>query len=187
MGWFRIPTDRLAALALLLALAGCGGSPHRATEAVAEQAPELGRPADPAVLAQQVLNVFPDGRGLPAGRGTVAEGAEVFAQQCAACHGKDARGGTAEELAGASRPLDSPAADKTIGSYWPYATTLFDFIRRAKPMNAPGTLTADQVYAVSAWLLYINGVVAADAVMDARTLPAIRMPNRDGFIRIEAP
>ncbi len=95
-------------------------------------------------------------------------------------------GGSAEELAGATRPLNTPAADKTVGSYWPYATTLFDFIRRAKPMAAPGTLNADEVYALSAWLLHINGVIAADAVMDARTLPAVRMPNRDGFIRIES-
>ncbi|WP_366937712.1 cytochrome c [Methyloversatilis sp.] len=122
----------------------------------------------------------------PPGRGTASEGAALFARHCAACHGKDARGGSAEELAGATRPLNTPAADKTVGSYWPYATTLFDFIRRAKPMAAPGTLNADEVYALSAWLLHINGVIAADAVMDARTLPAVRMPNRDGFIRIEA-
>lgn len=151
------------------------------------EAPKLGMPVSAEAVAREALNVFPDGRGLPDGRGSATEGASLFAKHCAACHGRDGRGGSAEELAGASRPLDHPDADKTIGSYWPYATTVFDFIRRAKPMQAPGTLDANEVYALSAWLLHANGVIAADAVMDAQTLPAVRMPNRDGFIRIEAP
>ena len=162
-------------------LAACAASP------AAVDTPRLGVAVDPAIVSAQALNVFPDGRGLPAGRGTVAEGARLFLQHCAGCHGKAGRGGSAEELTGASRPLNSPAADKTIGSYWPYATTLFDFIRRAKPMNAPGTLTANEVYALSAWLLHANGLIGGDTMMDARTLAAVRMPNRDGFIRIEAP
>ncbi|MBV5287799.1 MAG: c-type cytochrome [Methyloversatilis discipulorum] len=180
MGWLRTPTERAAALLSWLLLSACATPPN------AVEAPRLGQAVDSATLTRQQLNVFPDGRGLPPGRGTVSEGAALFARHCAACHGKDARGGSAEELAGATRPLNTAAADKTIGSYWPYATTLFDFIRRAKPMTAPATLSADEVYALSAWLLHINGVIAADAVMDARTLPAVRMPNRDGFIRIEA-
>lgn len=167
---------------LMAAVSGCATPPLTAPDS----APHLGRPADPKVLAHQRLNVFPDGRGLPAGRGTVAEGGVLYARHCAACHGRDARGGSAEELAGAVRPLNDPDADRTIGSYWPHATTLFDFIRRAKPMGAPGTLSADEVYALCAWLLHVNGVVPADAVMDAQSLPAVRMPNRDGFIRIEA-
>lgn len=180
MDWLRTPTEGAAALLSSLLLSACAMAPG------AVEAPRLGQTVDGVALARQQLNVFPDGRGLPPGRGTVSEGAALFARHCAACHGKDARGGSAEELAGATRPLNTPAADKTIGSYWPYATTLFDFIRRAKPMTAPGTLNADEVYALSAWLLHINGVVGADAVMDALTLPAVRMPNRDGFIRIEA-
>ncbi|MBC7139396.1 MAG: c-type cytochrome [Defluviimonas sp.] len=180
MGWSRTPTEHAAALLSGLLLSACAATPN------AVEAPRLGQPVDGATLARQQLNVFPDGRGLPPGRGTASEGAALFAHHCAACHGKDARGGSAEELAGATRPLNTPAADKTVGSYWPYATTLFDFIRRAKPMTAPGTLNADEVYALSAWLLHVNGVIAADAVMDARSLPAVRMPNRDGFIRIEA-
>ena len=180
MDSLRTPTERAAALFSWLLLSACAATPN------AVEAPRLGRAVDGATLARQQLNVFPDGRGLPPGRGTTSEGAALFARHCAACHGKDARGGSAEELAGATRPLNTPAADKTVGSYWPYATTLFDFIRRAKPMTAPGTLNADEVYALSAWLLHINGVLAADAVMDARTLPTVRMPNRDGFIRIEA-
>lgn len=180
MGWLRTLTEGVAALLSSLLLSACAAAPG------AVEAPRLGQAVDQVALARQQLNVFPDGRGLPPGRGTASEGAALFARHCAACHGKDARGGSAEELAGATRPLNTPAADKTVGSYWPYATTLFDFIRRAKPMTAPGTLNADEVYALSAWLLHINGVIAADAVMDARTLPAVRMPNRDGFIRIEA-
>lgn len=179
-----IPTEvRVGVSALLAAwMAGCTLPPATPSG----NAPHLGRPADPQLLGRQRLNVFPDGHGLPAGRGTVAEGGALYARHCAACHGRDARGGSAEELAGAVRPLNDPDADRTIGSYWPHATTLFDFIRRAKPMGAPGTLSADEVYALCAWLLYTNRVVPADAVMDAQSLPAVRMPNRDGFIRIEA-
>lgn len=180
MDWFRILTRGTALTALLT---GCA-MPQQTPRA---EAAKLGVPVAVDALTAQTLNVFPDGRGLPSGQGSVAEGARLFVQHCAGCHGKDGRGGTAEELAGASRPLNHPAADKTIGSYWPFATTLFDFIRRAKPMTAPGTLSADEVYALSAWLLHANGVIAADAVMDATRLAALRMPNRDGFIRIEAP
>ena len=165
----------------MLVCGGCTGASRLV------EAPKLGAPVTAEAIARETLNVFPDGRGLPDGRGTVAEGASLFAKHCAACHGRDGRGASAEELTGASRPLDRPDADKTIGSYWPYATTVFDFVRRAKPMNAPGTLDANDVYALSAWLLHANGVIAADAVMDPQTLPAVRMPNRDGFIRIEAP
>ncbi|MFH1814312.1 MAG: cytochrome c [Pseudomonadota bacterium] len=179
MDWFRIFIKGAALTALLT---GCATPlPPRI------EAPKLGTPVTADTLIAQTLNVFPDGRGLPSGQGSVAEGARLFARHCAGCHGKDGRGGTAEELTGASRPLDHPAADKTIGSYWPYATTLFDFIRRAKPMGAPGTLSADEVYALSAWLLHANGLIGADTVMDAARLAALRMPNRDGFLRIEAP
>jgi mono/diheme cytochrome c family protein len=180
-GLYRIPIERVLTGCTVVLASGC-----MATGPLVE-APKLGTPLAADVVTVDALNVFPDGRGLPNGRGTVAEGASLFAKHCAACHGRDGRGGSAEELVGASRPLDHPDADKTIGSYWPHATTVFDFIRRAKPMNAPGTLDANDVYALSAWLLHVNGVIAADAVMDAQTLPAVRMPNRDGFIRIEGP
>ncbi|WP_374339278.1 c-type cytochrome [Methyloversatilis sp.] len=181
MDWFRTHIECVAPLLPLMLLCGCVTPPPAVVEA-----PRLGQPVNTTAFASRQLNVYPDGRGLPPGRGSASEGAALFARHCAGCHGKDARGGTAEELAGATRPLTSPAADKTIGSYWPYATTLFDFIRRAKPMTAPGTLSADEVYALSAWLLHINGIIGADAVIDASSLPDIRMPNRDGFIRIEA-
>lgn len=178
--WYRTATERLCALVLLALLPACTAPTMRTSDP-----PRLGVAADPDLLGRQRLNVFPDGRGLPPGRGTVADGARLFAQHCAGCHGRDGRGGSADELTGAVRPLTSVDADKTIGSYWPYATTLFDFIRRAKPMNAPGTLEADEVYSLCAWLLHANSIVPADAVIDAHSLPAIRMPNRDGFIRIE--
>nr|WP_273284868.1 cytochrome c [Methylibium petroleiphilum] len=170
------------ALAAGLLLAWAGG----AAAAEALQAPRLGRPVDAQEVARWDLSVFPDGRGLPAGRGNAVEGAVLFRQHCAACHGAGGRGASAEELAGGTEPLTSPTPDKTIGLYWPYATTVFDFVRRAKPMTAPGTLSADEVYALTAYLLYANGLLGEADEMNARTLPKLRMPNRDGFIGIDA-
>ncbi|HSV70253.1 MAG TPA: cytochrome c [Methylibium sp.] len=172
-----------SAIVLALLLAGCAS---RGADAPALAAPRLGQPATAAEVARWDLNVFPDGRGLPPGRGLVADGALLFQAYCQICHGPAGRGASAEELAGGSEPLTSATPDKTIGSYWPYATTLFDFIRRAKPMGAPGSLSADEVYAISAYLLQINGVIDGAQAMDAQTLPAVRMPNRDGFVGIDA-
>ena len=130
--------------------------------------------------------MFPDGRGLPAGRGTAKQGAVLFADKCAVCHGPGGRGATAEELTGGSAPLTAKSPDKTIGLYWPYATTIFDFTRRAMPMFAPGSLSADEVYALTAFLLFANGVIAEADEMNATTLPKVRMPNRNGFVGIDA-
>ena len=152
----------------------------------ADAAPRLGQPISPQEAARWDLNVFPDGRGLPAGRGTAAQGAPLFAEKCAVCHGPGGRGATAEELAGGSAPLTAKSPDKTIGLYWPYATTIFDFTRRAMPMFAPGSLSADEVYALTAYLLFANGVIAEADEMNANTLPKVRMPNRSGFIGIDA-
>ena len=149
-------------------------------------APRLGRSVPADVAARAELNVFPDGRGLPAGRGTAAQGAPLFAQHCAVCHGAGGRGATAEELAGGTAPLTARSPDKTIGLYWPYATTIFDFTRRAMPMFAPGSLTADEVYALTAYLLFVNGVIAEADEMNAASLAKVRMPNRNGFIGIDA-
>lgn len=176
----RTLASALAAAAALAA--GCASLDLPGTPA----APRLGLPVSVAEVARWDRDVFPDGRGLPPGAGRAAEGAALFRRHCQACHGAGGRGASAEELAGATEPLSSATPDKTIGSYWPYATTLFDFIRRAKPMGAPGSLTADEVYALSAYLLQVNGVIDADAEMNARTLPAVRMPNRDGFVGIDA-
>lgn len=173
---------RSAAAAMAVAVAGCATAP----EPTRLPAARLGQPVGTAEVARWNGDVFPDGRGLPPGRGLAADGEALFRLHCQICHGAAGRGASAEELAGSSEPLTSETPDKTIGSYWPYATTLFDFIRRAKPMGAPGSLTDDEVYALSAYLLRLNGVIDAAQAMDARTLPAVRMPNREGFIGIDA-
>lgn len=185
---------RAAGLALLLAgCAGAGPAPSAAPSAAAvglaaELAPpQRGRPVPAEALARGDRHVFPDGRGLPAGRGSVAQGAALYQAQCAACHGVDGRGLTAEELVGGVGSLASAEPEKTVGSYWPHASTLFDFIRRSMPLHAPGSLKADEVYALSAWLLHANGILPADAVLDATTLAAVRMPNRAGFVAVDDP
>ncbi len=168
---------RLAGAVLWAAAAGAGA---------ADLAPRLGQPISAQQAARWDLSVFPDGRGLPPGRGTAAQGAALFADKCAVCHGPGGRGATAEELAGGSAPLTARSPDKTIGLYWPYATTLFDFTRRAMPMFAPGSLSADEVYALTAWMLFANGVIAEADEMNPTTLPKVRMPNRGGFVGIDA-
>jgi mono/diheme cytochrome c family protein len=149
-------------------------------------APHLGKPLAREDAARWDLSVFPDGQGLPPGRGNATEGAALFASKCAVCHGTAGRGATAEELAGGTAPLTDKSPDKTIGLYWPYATTLFDFTRRAMPMFAPGSLSADEVYALTAYLLLANGVIAEAEEMNAASLPRVRMPNRNGFVGIDA-
>jgi len=142
----------------------------------------IGRPATPAEIAAWDIDVGPDGAGLPPGRGTSADAA-----RCAACHGKTGREGPNDPLAG-RLPGDAftfardPRAPKTIGSYWPYATTVFDYIRRAMPPDAPGSLRDNEVYGLVAYLLYLNELIPADAVIDADTLPKVKMPARDHFV-----
>ena len=147
--------------------------------------PRLGQAISPAQAALWNRNVFPDGRGLPPGRGNAALGQLLFEARCAGCHGQAGRGASAEELAGGTEPLSAKTPDKTIGPYWPYATTLFDFTRRAMPMDAPGSLSADEVYAVTAYLLHINHVIGEQDEMNAASLPKVRMPNREGFTGID--
>jgi S-disulfanyl-L-cysteine oxidoreductase SoxD len=141
----------------------------------------IGRVATPAEIAGWDIDVRADGRGLPAGHGSVREGEKIFAGTCAACHGAKGEGKPADRLAGGFGTLATSKPVRTVGSYWPYATTLFDYIRRAMPFNAPQSLTADQIYAVSAYILYLNNIVSEDTVLDAASLPRVRMPNRDGF------
>jgi len=143
---------------------------------------ELGRAPTGGEIRAWDIDVAPDGAGLPDGAGSVEQGKMLFAQQCAACHGAAGEGATADMLVGGAGTLASKSAKRTIGSYWPYATTVFDYVRRAMPLDKPGSLSAEEIYALSAWLLHANGIVGADAVMNAKTLPAVRMPNRDGFI-----
>ena len=142
----------------------------------------IGTPVSAADIAAWNIDIAPDGHGLPAGSGDVAAGARIFAAKCAACHGAKGEGVLGARLIGGRGTLTSAKPVRTVGSYWPYATTLFDYIRRAMPYNAPQSLSADEVYAVSAWILNQNGVVPDDARLDAHSLAAIRMPNRDGFV-----
>lgn len=154
-----------------------------AAVAAAPEGPKLGKPLSQADIAAMDINVFPDGSGLPSGKGTALEGKAIYDAQCAACHGPKGSGGSAGELAGGSA-LDGPHPDQTVGNYWPYATTIFDFVRRSMPLNAPRSLSDETVYAVTAYLLYINGLIGETTEMNAKSLPEIRMPNREGFVRI---
>jgi len=141
----------------------------------------LGRTPTKAEIDAWNIDVRADGQGLPPGSGSVAQGRTIFAETCAACHGEKGQGGPADPLVGGFGTLTQHNPVRTVGSYWPYATTLFDFIRRAMPFNAPESLNADQVYAVSAYVLSLNGIVPDDTVLDAASLPKISMPNRNGF------
>jgi S-disulfanyl-L-cysteine oxidoreductase SoxD len=142
----------------------------------------IGHPATPAQIHSWNIDVAPDGKNLPPGSGSVAQGKAVYVAQCASCHGPQAQGGLGDRLVGGQGTLATSAPVKTVGSYWPYATTLFDYIRRAMPLNAPQSMSNADVYAVAGYLLFLNGLVGEDAVIDARTLAAVKMPNRDGFI-----
>jgi cytochrome c len=147
----------------------------------------IGRAATPGEIAGWNIDVGRDGSGLPTGSGTVSHGREVFAQQCAGCHGDKGEGLVGDRLVGGQGTLATPKPVRTVGSYWPYAPTLFDYIRRAMPQNAPQSLSNDEVYAVSAYILSLNGIVPSDASLDAKALAAVKMPNRDGFGRDPRP
>jgi mono/diheme cytochrome c family protein len=142
----------------------------------------LGRAATEADIRTFNIDIGPTGEGLPPGRGTVRRGAEVFAKKCASCHGATGVEGPADRLVGGKGSLSSPEPTKTVGSYWPYATTLYDYVFRAMPFTAPQSLTPDEVYSLVAWILARNGIIPDDAIMDGTTLPKVRMPNRDGFV-----
>jgi mono/diheme cytochrome c family protein len=143
---------------------------------------EFGRTAIPEEIKPWDIDVRPDGKGLPDGSGTVGHGKEVYVANCAACHGENGQGGIKDRLVGGQGTLASDNPIKTIGSFWPYATTLFDYIHRAMPYQAPGSLSVDDYYAVTAYLLSLNGILPPDGKLDKETLPKVRMPNRDGFI-----
>ncbi|MCL8488079.1 MULTISPECIES: c-type cytochrome [Bradyrhizobium] len=145
-------------------------------------ATDFGRPASPDEIALWDIDVRPDGRGLPEGGGTVAKGKQLFAENCAACHGDNGTGGIKDRLVGGQGSLASDMPVKTVGSFWPYATTLFDYIRRAMPYQAPGSLSNDDTYAIVAYILNLNGIVPADTELDKNALPKVKMPNRDGFL-----
>lgn len=141
----------------------------------------LGTPARAAALRQQDIAIGPRGDELPAGRGRAADGGVIYLAKCATCHGATGTEGPDPMLVGGQGTLAGENPRLTIGSFWPYATTVFDYIYRAMPFNAPGSLTSDETYALTAFLLEANGIIAADDVIDRDSLPAVAMPNRNGF------
>jgi cytochrome c len=147
----------------------------------------IGRTATPQEIAGWDIDIAPDGAGLPPGHGKVDEGRAVYDQKCAACHGAHGEGKPMDRLAGGSGTVFDAKSERTVGSFWPWATTLFDYVRRAMPFDAPQSLTPDQVYAVCAYVLYLNKLVPQDAVLDAQTLPKVEMPNRSHFVSAFSP
>src|SRR5262245_32404342 len=169
-------TRDLVCVVLALVAGGCAAAP-----AVVET-PNLGREATPAQIAGCDLSVGPDGVGLPPGRGTAAGGAAVYEQKCQVCHGAMGAGQPNDRLVGGQGTLASKTPVRTIGSYWPYATTVFDYVRRAMPYTQTQSLTDDEVYAVTAYLLSLNGIIGAGDEMNPQTLPKVKMPNQANFI-----
>jgi len=163
--------------ALLAAVAVLG-----AAHASAQQGPGLGQPISATDLAPWDISIQPGGAGLPAGSGTAAGGAQIYSVKCIACHGEKGAGQPNDRLVGGQDTLTELAQVRTIGSFWPNATTVFDYIRRAMPFQEPQSLTNDEVYALTAYLLALNGIIDEGAEMNARTLARVQMPNRDGFV-----
>jgi mono/diheme cytochrome c family protein len=188
----------LAGAALLI---GCDGSrkaaadsaaAHRGAVQSAGDAPEtfaIGRAATPAEIAAWDLDVNPDGVGLPSGRARALDGASVYAAKCASCHGSKGEGVAPAPPIVGREPREGfpfgrePSLVKTVGNYWPYATTIYDYLRRAMPQDKPGSLTPNELYALTAWILAENGIIAKDMILDSVALPGIKMPARDRFVR----
>lgn len=147
----------------------------------ADELPRLGEPLSNTEVEAANYTIMPDGEGLPAGSGSAMQGRGVYQQHCLACHGQNGDGGPNDRLAGGHGSLEGAQPVKTVGSYWPYATTLFDYLRRAMPYATPGNLSNDELYAVTAYLLYLNDIIDEAKVLNAATLPLVKMPNRDGF------
>ena len=174
-----MPGRRAVVVALgLLAATGAAGAAERYG---------FGRPATPQAIAGWDIDISPDGAGLPPGHGDARQGASIYAAKCAACHGPGGEGKPMDQLVGGFGTVFDTKPVKTIGSYWPYATTLFDFIRRAMPLDAPQSLTPDEVYALCAYLLSLNKILPEGAVLDAASLPKVEMPNRGAFVSADAP
>jgi S-disulfanyl-L-cysteine oxidoreductase SoxD len=171
---------RVAALAALLLISAF---------AQAHDAPlGLGRAPTPAELGDRMISASPDGTGLPKAKGSVRAGRSIYNAQCAGCHGMQGEGvGDFPPLVGGRESLKTDQPLYTVGSYWPYATTVWDYINRAMPYQAPGTMTPEEVYAVTAYVLFLNGIVRESRVLDEKSLPRIRMPNRDGFVEDPRP
>jgi len=142
----------------------------------------VGHTPTPEQLKAIDIEVTPDGTGLAPGTGTAATGKDVYTRRCETCHGPTGKEGPQDILVGGRGSLSTATPLKTVGSYWPYATTLWDYIRRAMPFDHPGTLTSDEIYGATAYLLFMNGIVGEHDVVDQTTLPHVKMPNRDGFV-----
>lgn len=162
------------------------GSLVLAVATLAQAAPAvygIGRPPTADELRAADISIAPDGTGLPTGRGSSREGAALYQSLCAACHGASGEGrADFAALVGGRGSLGTTTPVLTVGSYWPYATTLWDYTRRAMPYFSPGVLTADQVYALTAFILQMNDIIPADMVLSETTLPGVQMPNRNGFV-----
>jgi mono/diheme cytochrome c family protein len=146
------------------------------------ETPHLGKPIDEAAIANWDISILPDGTGLPKGSGTPAQGAVIYGDKCALCHGDKGKGGEAAALVSDVEIAGISASQKTIKNFWPYATTIFDFIRRAMPFQMPRTLSDDETYALTAYILAENKLIGANDAMNEETLPKVKMPNRDNFI-----
>ena len=186
----------MCAIALLTAVMGCSDNGRTEfarrvdSDSTGSPFPDtfgFGRSASPHEIAAVDIDVLPDGTGLPLGSGRVAAGEVIYAAKCAACHGAEGEGSTANALVGRQPDDAFPFAEdqeapRVIGSYWPYATTIFDYVRRSMPYDRPGSLTDDEVYSLTAFLLFKNEIITEDAVMSAETLPKVRMPARDRYV-----
>lgn len=167
---------KLLALALFAAAAFAQGQKYH-----------VGRPATPDEIKATDQFMAPDGKGLPPGKGTAAEGRDIYSRRCARCHGAQGQGDEEGPLVGGKGTLNTAKPLKTVGSFWPYATTIYDYVHRAMPFDNPGLLDANQTYSVVALILHMNGIVGEKDEMNAQTLPKVRMPNRDGFVKDNRP
>ncbi len=171
----RMRLTSVVALAAAV-LAACAVEPR------AVKLSALGSAVSVEEVARMDISISPNGAGLPPGNGTARLGGQVYEQKCLACHGEKGAGKPADALVGGINSLASKTPLRTVGSYWPYATTLFDYVRRAMPLADPLSLSSNEVYAVSAYVLFLNGLIGEDFQLDAQTLPQVRMPNRAGFV-----
>jgi mono/diheme cytochrome c family protein len=149
--------------------------------ALADDVPRLGEELSAEQVAAVNFTILPDGEGLPEGSGNATAGAAIYQANCLACHGEGGENGINDRLVGGRGTINSKTPVKTVGSYWPHATTLFDYIRRAMPFQEPGSLSPDEVYAVTAYILHLNGIVAVNEEIGPDSLPNVKMPNRENF------
>jgi mono/diheme cytochrome c family protein len=180
---FRLAAPMLGAVLVVQAVRP-GVVVHAFRPAVATQSPTfgVGRAPKPDELRQIDIEVTPDGKGLLPGSGTAAQGKDVYTRRCETCHGPTGTEGPQDALAGGRGSLATSRPQKTVGSYWPYATTLWDYIHRAMPFDHPSTLTPDEIYSATAYVLFLNGLVGEHDVLTETTLPKVQMPNRNGFV-----